>query len=160
MQDARPQTVLIVDDEPMVTTSLQSFLELETPYRVLIFTDPRQALELDLDAENVYVVISDFMMPEMDGITFLKAMRDKRPQATRILLTGYADKENAIRAINEAGLYYYLEKPWNNEHLRLIIRNSVERSALFLELDSRVSALEGANEELLDMRRRLFKAFL
>ena len=84
----------------------------------------------------------------------------KRPQATRILLTGYADKENAIRAINEAGLYYYLEKPWDNEQLKLIIRNSVERSSLFLELDARVSALEGANEELLDLRRRLFQAFL
>jgi response regulator RpfG family c-di-GMP phosphodiesterase len=96
----------------------------------------------------------------MDGITFLKKMREKRPQATRILLTGYADKENAIRAINEAGLYYYLEKPWDNEHLKLIIRNSVERSSLFLELDARVTALEGANEQLLDLQRRLLQAFL
>ncbi len=160
MPKSDQKTVVIVDDEPMVTTALTSFLELETPYRVLAFTNPREALELDLEQENVYVVISDFMMPEMDGITFLKKMRDKRPEATRILLTGYADKENAIRAINEAGLYYYLEKPWNNEHLALIIRNSIERSALFIELDARVSALEGANQELLAMRRKLFQAFL
>lgn len=160
MHDPRPKSVLVVDDEPMVTTALRSFLELETPYRVLTFSSPLEALAHDLDADNVYVVISDFMMPQMDGISFLREIRVKRPQATRILLTGYADKENAIRAINEAGLYYYLEKPWDNEHLKLIIRNSVERSSLFLELDARVSALEGANEELLDLRRRLFQAFL
>lgn len=160
MPDPRPKSVLVVDDEPMVTTSLRSFLELETPYRVLTFSNPLKALAHDLDSDNVYVVISDFMMPQMDGISFLREVRVKRPQATRILLTGYADKENAIRAINEAGLYYYLEKPWDNEQLKLIIRNSVERSSLFLELDARVSALEGANEELLDLRRRLFQAFL
>jgi DNA-binding NtrC family response regulator len=160
MHDDRPKAVILVDDEPMVTRALASFLELETPYRVLSFTDPHEALAVDHESENVYVVISDFMMPQMDGITFLKKMRDKHPQATRILLTGYADKENAIRAINEAGLYYYLEKPWDNEHLKLIIRNSVERSSLFIELDSRVSALEGANEQLLDIRQRLLQAFL
>jgi response regulator RpfG family c-di-GMP phosphodiesterase len=99
-------------------------------------------------------------MPGMDGITFLRRCRDLQPMATRVLLTGYADKENAIRAINEAGLYYYLEKPWDNEHLKLIIRNGMERSALFTELDSRVSALESANKDLFDIRRRLIQAFV
>ena len=109
---------------------------------------------------NVNVVIADFMMPGMDGITFLRQVRESNPEATRILLTGYADKENAIRAINEAGLYYYLEKPWSNEHLKLVIRNGVERSTLFTELNQRIEALEGANQELYDIRRRLVQAFL
>ncbi|NIQ57381.1 MAG: response regulator, partial [Gammaproteobacteria bacterium] len=85
-------------------------LELETSYRVLTYTSPEAALE-ELDGRPVHVVLADFYMPDMDGITFLKEVRERSPQATRILLTGYADKENAIRAINEAGLYYYLEKP-------------------------------------------------
>ena len=87
-------------------------------------------------------------------------MREIRPQATRILLTGYADRENAIRAINEAGLYYYLEKPWDNDHLKLLIRNGIERSLLFNELDARVTALEAANEELMGIRERMIKAFM
>ncbi|MGK7311292.1 MAG: response regulator [Candidatus Longimicrobiales bacterium M2_2A_002] len=152
-------TVLIVDDEEMVATALRSFLELETSYRILTFTSPTEALE-EVESETVSVVIADFMMPEMDGITFLRQFRELNPQATRILLTGYADKENAIRAINEAGLYYYLEKPWSNEHLKLVIRNGVERSSLFNELDARVRALEGAHEELYEIRRRLVQAFL
>jgi response regulator RpfG family c-di-GMP phosphodiesterase len=152
-------TVRLVDDEPMVLTALRSFLELETPYQVVTFTSPVAALE-HLRQQNVEVIVADFMMPELDGITFLRQSRELRPLTTRILLTGYADKQNAIRAINEAGLYYYLEKPWSNEHLKLVVRNGIERSTLFTELDSRVSALEHAHQELYDIRRRLMQAFL
>lgn len=158
MIEAAP-TVLIVDDEEMVTTSIRTFLELETPYRVLTYTSPARALD-DFDAARVDVVLADFMMPELDGVEFLKAVRARRPHATRILLTGYADAENAIRAINEAGLYYYLEKPWDNEHLKLVIRNGIERSALVNDLDSRIRALEHANEALFEIRKRLIKVFL
>ncbi len=159
MPETQTPTVMIVDDEQMVATALRSFLELETSYRILTFTSPTAALD-DPGVEDTHVIIADFMMPEMDGITFLRQFRERNPEATRILLTGYADKENAIRAINEAGLYYYLEKPWSNEHLKLVIRNGVERSTLFTELDSRVQALEGAHQELHEIRRRLVQAFL
>lgn len=152
-------TIVIVDDEEMVTLSLQSLLELETTYNVRTFTVPAEALSAVAESA-VSVIIADFMMPGLDGISFLRRCRELKPMATRILLTGYADKQNAIRAINEAGLYYYLEKPWNNDHLKLIIRNGIERSALFNELDARVSALEGANQELYDIRRRLIQAFI
>jgi DNA-binding NtrC family response regulator len=152
-------TILIVDDEEMVTTALQSFLQLETPYRVLTFTSPVEALA-SANSERVDVVIADFMMPEMDGIAFLKAVREKRPEATRILLTGYADKENAIRAINEAGLYYYLEKPWDNDHIQVVIRNGVERATLFRELETKVSELESAHGDLAGIRDRLIRALL
>ncbi len=159
MADTHAGTVLVVDDEEMVVRSLESFLSLETSYEVLTFVSPAAALEV-LKAHPVQVLVADFMMPDMDGITFLKRAREMQPEATRILLTGYADKENAIRAINEVGLYYYLEKPWDNEHLGLVIRNGVERSALFNELSSRIEALEKANEEIQGFRERLIRAFL
>jgi DNA-binding NtrC family response regulator len=151
-------TVFVVDDEEMVAAALRSFLQLETPYEVRTFTTPRVALTA-MESEDPAVIIADFMMPEMDGVSFLRRCREIRPLASRILLTGYADEENAIRAINEAGLYYYLKKPWDNHHLRLVVRNGVERSALFSELDSRVAALETANDELAGIRRRLIQAF-
>ncbi len=155
----RTPTVLVVDDEEMVCTSIRTFLELETPYRVITYTSPAKALaETDLD--TIDVVVADFMMPDLDGVAFLKEVRARRPHAARILLTGYADVENAIRAINEAGLYYYLEKPWDNEHLKLVIRNGIERSSLVHELDARISALEHANSELFAIRQRLIRAFL
>lgn len=152
-------TVMMVDDEPMVALALRSFLELETSYRILMFTSPAAALDA-FAGEHIDVVIADFMMPDMDGITFLRRSRELSPLTTRILLTGYADKENAIRAINEAGLYYYLEKPWDNEQLKVIVRNGIERSSLFNELDMRVTALEQANLELHGLRGRMMQAFL
>lgn len=152
-------TIMVVDDEAMVAAALRNFLELETPYRVVAFTSAVSALEA-LGSDTIDVIVSDYMMPGMDGITFLRRARELAPLTTRILLTGYADKENAIRAINEAGLYYYLEKPWSNDQLKIVIRNGIERSALFTELDARVSALESAHEELTGMRRRLMQAFL
>jgi DNA-binding NtrC family response regulator len=159
MSEPNTPTVMLVDDEEMVTTALGSFLELETPYNVLAYNSPLMALSA-LDGNVVDVVVADFMMPEMDGVSFLKAVRDRRPHSTRILLTGYADVQNAIRAINEAGLYQYLQKPWDNDHLKLVIRNGIERTSLVNELDARISALENANSELLGIRRRLIQAFL
>jgi DNA-binding NtrC family response regulator len=159
MSKERKATVLIVDDEEMVTSSLQSFLELETPYLIRAFNSPVDALDW-LDAESVDVAIADFLMPDMDGITFLTEVRERHPEASRILLTGYADKENAIRAINEAGLYYYLEKPWDNDHLRVVIRNGVERAQLFRELETKVSELESAHGDLAGIRRRLIRALI
>jgi DNA-binding NtrC family response regulator len=152
-------TVVLVDDEEMVTAALKGFLELETPYRVLAFSSPLEVLE-SIQKERVDVVVADFMMPEMDGVELLRRVRELRPHVTRILLTGYADIDNAIRAINEAGLYHYLQKPWDNEHLKLIIRNGMERSDLVNELDARISALEHANKELVGIRQRLIQAFL
>ncbi|HUF68975.1 MAG TPA: response regulator [Longimicrobiales bacterium] len=159
MPDRTTPTILIVDDEEMVLMALRSFLELETAYRVVTSLSPVDALDTVRD-ERVDVIVADFMMPAMDGIEFLRQARDIRPHATRILLTGYADMRNAIRAINEAGLYHYLEKPWDNDRLKLVVRNGVERSSLVNELDSRITALESANVELLEIRSRLIKAFL
>jgi putative two-component system response regulator len=159
MSDTAPGLVFVVDDEEMVALAIESFLHLDTSYEVRTFTSPLNALQA-LETDKAGVIIADFMMPALDGISFLRRCRDIHPFGTRILLTGYADKENAIRAINEAGLYYYLEKPWNNDHLKLVVRNGMERSALFNELDARVSALENANKELYGMRRRLMEAFL
>jgi DNA-binding NtrC family response regulator len=159
MHNGGRPTVMLVDDEEMVTAALGSFLELETPYRVVAFNSPRRAIQA-LEQEIVDVVVADFMMPEMDGVDFLKVVRERRPHSTRILLTGYADVENAIRAINEAGLYQYLQKPWDNAHLKLVIRNGIERSSLVNELDARISALENANKELLGIRQKLIQAFL
>ena len=150
---------MIVDDEEIIVGAIQSFLEFDTEHSVLPFTSPERALEA-LGTESVHMIVADYMMPEMDGVTFLTRAREIRPEATRVLLTGYADKQNAIRAINEAGLYHYLEKPWDNEALKIIIRNGVERSSMFLDLQARVAELEEAHAELDGFRERLMQAFL
>ena len=96
--------VVIVDDEEMVLTSLSSLLSLETDYEIKTFLSSKEALD-HIKNEETDLVISDFLMPEMDGITFLGKVRKIKPEIPRIILTGYADKENAIKAINEVGLF-------------------------------------------------------
>ena len=103
------QTIIIVDDEEMVLTSINSFLSLETKYNVKTFTSVKTALNF-VKNNDVDLVVSDYLMPEMDGITFLAQVKKFKPEVPRIILTGYADKENAIKAINEVGLFQYIEK--------------------------------------------------
>lgn len=154
----KPATILLVDDEEMVLTSLKSFLALETDYRIVPFLSPRQALQY-VEANEVDLVISDFLMPEMDGITFLGRMRQLRPEATRIILTGYADKENAIKAINEVGIFQYIEKPWDNDELQLIIRNGLEKQRLLKTLQQKVEEINKAYADLTRIQQEILKTF-
>ena len=137
----RAASILIVDDEDMVLSSLRGLFMLQTNYQVLEADDPRKALE-DLSRTRVDLVISDFLMPQMNGIEFLKEVKKVQPETIRVLLTGYADKENAIKAINEVGLYHYLEKPWDNEALLSIVRNGLKEKSLRKMLSEKVKELD------------------
>ncbi|OGG44901.1 MAG: hypothetical protein A3F84_11255 [Candidatus Handelsmanbacteria bacterium RIFCSPLOWO2_12_FULL_64_10] len=152
------ETILLVDDEEMVLTSIKSFLTLETSYRVVAFTSPAEALRYVRD-HDVDLVISDYLMPEMDGISFLAHVRELRPEVPRVILTGYADKENAIKAINEVGLYQYLEKPWDNEDLRIIIRNGIEKKQLMKRLQEKIDEISRAYSELQGIQQEILKTF-
>jgi sigma-B regulation protein RsbU (phosphoserine phosphatase) len=87
------------------------------------------------------------MMPGMNGLEFLAEVRKLDPDVPRIMLTGYADKENAIRAINEVGLFQYLEKPLDNEQLLMVLRNALSHRGLQSALQSKISELDGVLHE-------------
>jgi serine phosphatase RsbU (regulator of sigma subunit) len=113
---------------------------LQTDYDVIEEANPVEAVKL-LERQPLDVVISDFLMPQLNGIDFLKEVRRLQPEAVRLLLTGYADKENAIRAINEVGLYHYIEKPWDNQAMLNIIRNALQEKSLRSQLAKKVDDL-------------------
>lgn len=136
-----PYKILILDDDKLVTSSLKSLLLIEGFNDVVYYNSPKEALEY-LKNNDREVVISDFMMPEMNGIEFLTEAKKLNKNASMILLTGYADKENAIKAINEVGLYKYIEKPWDNDSLIINIKNAYERANLINELEDKNKKLE------------------
>ncbi|RMI16941.1 MAG: response regulator [Calditrichaeota bacterium] len=152
-------SIVLVDDEEMVLTSLSSFLSLETDYTVHTFLSPQEALKF-IQENEVDLVISDYLMPEMDGITFLAKVREIRPEVPRIILTGYADKENAIKAINEVGLYQYVEKPWDNDDLLIILRNGLEKKRLMKKLQEKIDQINKAYDELQNIHREIVKTFV
>ena len=157
--DNEQPVILIVDDEEIVTTSLRNLFRLRTDYRTVTYTSPAQALEECKD--HVFdLVISDYLMPGMDGIKFLSRFKKVQPQAIRILLTGYADKENAILAINEVGLYQYVEKPWDNAALLMIVKNALEKASLLRTLEQKVRELQAANASLKDFQTELIRTFI
>jgi DNA-binding NtrC family response regulator len=156
----RIPTILLVDDEEIVLSSLKSFFAIDTNCTLMAYTSPLKALEdLDANAPKIDLAISDYLMPEMDGITFLAKVKEKLPMVPRILLTGYADKENAIKAINNVGLYQYVEKPWDNDDLKLIIRNGLEKTTLLHLLEEKVQEVERAQRELGRVQKDILRVF-
>jgi response regulator RpfG family c-di-GMP phosphodiesterase len=159
MQNNSNAAVLIVDDEDMVITSIRAFLRLETDYEIHGFTSSEEAVRL-LQNKPVDVVVSDYLMPKMNGIQLLAKAKEFQPEAARVLLTGHADKQSAIQAINEIGLFQYLEKPWDNSQLLLVIQSAIERTQLLRNLRDKISQLDTAHSNLKDVQARLLRAFL
>lgn len=150
--------ILIVDDEEMVLTSIRAFLSLETEYEVMPFSDPEEAAAY-LEKNPSDVIVSDYLMPKMNGIQFLAKAKQLQPETPRVLLTGHADKQSAIRAINEVNLFQYLEKPWDNAQLLLVINGAIDRARLYRDLRDKITELASVNSNLRDIQSRLLKAF-
>ncbi len=159
MKSNSQPVVLIVDDEEMVIVSIRAFLRLETGYDVRGFTEPEAAAG-HLESHPVDVVVSDYLMPGMNGIQLLARAKQVQPEASRVLLTGHADKQSAVQAINEVSLFQYLEKPWDNAQLLLVINSAIERTRLLRDLREKISELDVAHSSLKDVQARLLRAFL
>ena len=114
---------------------------------MLVETSPQRAIQV-AKVTPLDMVISDFLMPELDGIHLLLEIRRLYPESALILLTGYADKENAIRAINEVGIFHYMEKPWDNDDLLTIIRTGLDKRLQLHRLHERVRELEARVQQL------------
>ncbi|MAR89555.1 MAG: two-component system response regulator [Pseudomonadales bacterium] len=118
-------TLLLVDDEAHVLASLTRLFEDDGEFQIIAKTSAVDALSL-LKQTPVDLIISDMRMPEMDGATFLHQASQLWPQTPRVLLTGYADIESTIRAVNEGGIARYVAKPWDDERLLQTVNELLE----------------------------------
>ena len=124
-------TVLVVDDEPVIREMLTEALTRE-PYEILCAGSAEEALSI-LSQESVDVVLSDEKMPGMDGSEFLAIVRQQYPDTIRMILTGHASLESAIRAINEGEIYRFFTKPCNMVDLMVTIRQALRQKELMAE---------------------------
>ena len=143
--EQKRHTLLVVDDEVDVLESLRH--QFHRGYRVLTSVSGRQAIEI-LQTDNVEVILSDQRMPGMSGDQFLREARRLKPDAIRMLFTGYADIQAVISAVNEGHIFRYILKPWDSGELESIIRQGVEQYELLAERKRLVTELQATNGEL------------
>ncbi|HDS15753.1 MAG TPA: response regulator [Proteobacteria bacterium] len=124
-----PCRIMIVDDEPRVVAAVRRIFAASSQILVKGATSPLQALDMVRRFSDLRLIISDYLMPEMDGLKFLAEVDRLRPQVVRILLTGHADLETALRAINQVGVYKFILKPWNNHDLYWTVMRALELDA-------------------------------
>ena len=114
-------TVLIVDDEVRSLETLQRILEDDFDVKTTTSTEEAERI---LGEEWVQIILCDQRMPEITGVEFLKQVRDKWPSVVRMIISGYTDSEDIISAVNEAGIYQFIAKPWHPDNLVLILKNA------------------------------------
>lgn len=145
MSESPRLTVLAVDDESSSLNAIKRTLRRE--YDVLLSLNGHSALEA-LRANPVAVILADQRMPEMNGVSFLQKAREIQPEAMRILITGYTDSETIVQAINQGHVFYYINKPWEPDELRIIVERAAEQHCLRVENRRLMDELEKANQAL------------
>jgi len=141
--------VIVVDDESYVLNALKRLLHDEN-YTVSTTNKPTDVLEL-VKQTPVSLIISDYEMPEMTGIDLLKAVKAISPETIRIILTGKADMQATVRAINEGEVFRFITKPWDDDDLRITVRHALMQYDLWADnrqLVRTVQAQQHAMEEM------------
>ena len=146
--------ILCVDDERNVLRSLERIF-LDDDYLIMTAGSGEEGLALLNAAPQVQVVISDFRMPGMNGVEFLKEVFKSHPDTIRIVLSGYADTAAVVAAINEGKIYKFIPKPWNDDELRMTVAKALEHFAIHRRNVQLAEELHLRNEELRELNGNL-----
>lgn len=139
--------ILLVDDEANILNSLRRAINgmprdaAEDPHVIECFTSANEALER-VGHKAFDLVISDYRMPEMDGVEFLSQVIRTQPDIARMVLSGYADLQAVIAAVNKVQIFRFIQKPWDDYELEMAVRQALENQYLIRE-----------NRELADLVR-------
>lgn len=145
--------ILLVDDEPNVLKALSRLLN---RYHLTTATSGEEALGL-AKTQAFELVISDYRMPGMNGVEFLLFFKLLQPDAVRLLVTGYADLESTQQAINEAEVFRFINKPWNNAELLNAVENGLKMQRALLE-NRRLADLVRSQQQQLDEKDAILRA--
>ncbi len=138
------RTVLFVDDEEKILTSLKRGF-LDEPYETIFASSGKEVLEI-LQQSQVHVIVTDMRMPEMNGLELLSTVKEEYPHIIRMVLSGYADTDTLLAAINQGEIFRFISKPWkSNEEFKTIIRQAIE----FYDLHSERKMLMNVIEQII-----------
>jgi len=139
-------TVLYVDDEENNLFSFKATFRIK--YRVLTAISGEEALKIVETTQPLHIIISDQRMPNMTGVDFFEKVQEKYPDPMRILLTGFADMNAVIDAVNIGRIFHYLTKPWNEEELDMTIQRAYKAYLEKQEIKEMNQKLAGSNDQL------------
>jgi len=151
-ESERPRILIVDDEEAILETMTFTFMDL---YEVLTTSDPTQALQIMEENQPIAVVITDQRMPGMTGVELLSETFQRFPETVRIILTGFADAEATVKAINDGHIYGYVNKPWEPDELKAIVKRATELHLLTRENRSLVDELRYSNLFLAAVMDRL-----
>jgi DNA-binding NtrC family response regulator len=143
--------VLLVEDEDTVRNALSRMLVREG-YRVHVAENGEEGLRV-LKEKPIHLVISDYSMPKMTGLEFLKLVRERHPDVVRVMLTANPNSEVVVRSINEGEVYRFIRKPWDKTALRVILHFAFEAITRDEENRRLLSVLRPQVDLLLDLER-------
>lgn len=153
----RLPAILFVDDEADILSALRRLFR-SSGCKLLTAGSGQAGLDV-LAAEPVDLIISDMRMPGMNGAEFLAQAKARFPETVRILLTGFSEMGAAISAINEGGIYRYLQKPWDDQDLLLTVQHALEQQRLKRQTEHLTALVQSQNEKLkifnLDLERQV-----
>lgn len=145
--------LLLVDDEPSVLSALRRLFRMQG---YVTEQAASGALALELMSEQAFdLIISDMRMPEMDGAALLEAVRERHPATVRILLTGYADIDSTVAAINRGEIHRYLTKPWVDNDLVMVVSEALKRRELEQQNARLLALTQQQNAELQNLNETL-----
>lgn len=157
--NAQKCSLLIVDDEPYILPVLSALVAAH--FEVYTATDA-EAAQTVFSRHPIDLILTDQKMPRQTGIQLLEWVREHHPRTVRLLMSGYAELDDAIDAINRGQVYHYLQKPWRAEELMQVLRNGAEKRLLEHSRDQLLNQLQQLNSELeqrvLDRTRALQEA--
>jgi putative nucleotidyltransferase with HDIG domain len=145
--------VLIVDDDELILRALARILE-SAGFESRCYQSPEHALQA-IESDAPVVVISDYMMPVMDGIAFLNKARERFPAAVRILCTAAEDFRVALEAVNSGEVFRIISKPWQQPELIATVRQAAEAGRLRSENERLTEEVKRQNEQLKQINFRL-----
>ncbi len=141
---------LVVDDDPDITGALSRVLQ-SMGFEVVAYNDSREAAK----ASAFDVVLSDFMMPHLNGVELLGQLRASNPKAVRLMLTAASDFKVALEAVNRGEVFRLLPKPWRLDDLKAAVTQAVEYSRLVRDNERLIIEVAKQNAELKEMNVRL-----
>jgi two-component system NtrC family sensor kinase len=139
--------ILCVDDEKNVLHALRRIFA-DDDYEIITAASAEEGLNIMRAEGEIHLVISDYRMPGMNGVDFLRGVCSNWPDTVRIVLSGYADTAAVVEAINDGQIYKFVPKPWNDGELRITIQKAVERYFLKKKNLQLMDELKASNEKL------------